>query len=152
MIDYKYPSRVDFLMDNTLAHHGIKGQEWGKRNGPPYPLDSEGKKEFQENREREEELEAYREEIERRNEKIKKLSKKKNKFERKANRLFFNDATHMAKNNKKAKRKNAKMKKEMQEQLKVLNEYLIELPADQKEAGRAYVNDIKQDMMLEIFF
>lgn len=24
---------------NTLAHHGIKGQKWGVRNGPPYPLD-----------------------------------------------------------------------------------------------------------------
>lgn len=23
---------------NTLAHHGILGQRWGKRNGPPYPL------------------------------------------------------------------------------------------------------------------
>ncbi len=23
----------------TLSHHGIKGQKWGKRNGPPYPLD-----------------------------------------------------------------------------------------------------------------
>lgn len=22
-----------------LAHHGIKGQSWGHRNGPPYPLD-----------------------------------------------------------------------------------------------------------------
>ena len=22
-----------------LAHHGIKGQEWGVRNGPPYPLE-----------------------------------------------------------------------------------------------------------------
>ena len=22
-----------------LIHHGIKGQQWGKRNGPPYPLD-----------------------------------------------------------------------------------------------------------------
>ena len=21
-----------------LAHHGIKGQKWGDRNGPPYPL------------------------------------------------------------------------------------------------------------------
>lgn len=21
-----------------LAHHGIRGQRWGKRNGPPYPL------------------------------------------------------------------------------------------------------------------
>lgn len=23
-----------------LAHHGILGQKWGKRNGPPYPLSS----------------------------------------------------------------------------------------------------------------
>lgn len=23
---------------DALAHHGIKGQSWGKRNGPPYPL------------------------------------------------------------------------------------------------------------------
>lgn len=25
--------------DSELAHHGIKGQKWGERNGPPYPLD-----------------------------------------------------------------------------------------------------------------
>lgn len=30
-------------MRNDLYHHGIKGQKWGVRNGPPYPLD-EGKK------------------------------------------------------------------------------------------------------------
>ena len=24
-----------------LYHHGIKGQKWGIRNGPPYPLDSD---------------------------------------------------------------------------------------------------------------
>lgn len=28
---------------NTLAHHGIKGQKWGVRNGPPYPLDKASK-------------------------------------------------------------------------------------------------------------
>lgn len=25
--------------NNELAHHGILGQRWGKKNGPPYPLD-----------------------------------------------------------------------------------------------------------------
>ena len=25
---------------NYLAHHGVLGQKWGKRNGPPYPLDA----------------------------------------------------------------------------------------------------------------
>lgn len=28
-------------MKTYLYHHGIKGQRWGKRNGPPYPLDAE---------------------------------------------------------------------------------------------------------------
>lgn len=27
---------------DELYHHGIKGQKWGVRNGPPYPLDSGG--------------------------------------------------------------------------------------------------------------
>lgn len=28
-------------MDDYIYHHGIKGQKWGDRNGPPYPLDAE---------------------------------------------------------------------------------------------------------------
>lgn len=28
---------------DELYHHGIKGQKWGVRNGPPYPLDEEQK-------------------------------------------------------------------------------------------------------------
>ena len=32
---YRVPlDKADYLM-----HHGIKGQKWGKQNGPPYPLD-----------------------------------------------------------------------------------------------------------------
>lgn len=27
------------LTDEFIAHHGIKGQKWGVKNGPPYPLD-----------------------------------------------------------------------------------------------------------------
>lgn len=26
--------------NEELAHHGILGQKWGHRNGPPYPLDA----------------------------------------------------------------------------------------------------------------
>ena len=33
----------DRLGYNVLAHHGIKGQKWGVRNGPPYPLDKSRK-------------------------------------------------------------------------------------------------------------
>lgn len=29
------------LQPDELYHHGIKGQKWGKKNGPPYPLGSE---------------------------------------------------------------------------------------------------------------
>lgn len=29
-------------INNYLAHHGIKGQKWGVRNGPPYPLNQQG--------------------------------------------------------------------------------------------------------------
>lgn len=29
-----------------LAHHGVEGQRWGKRNGPPYPLEGSGKRNF----------------------------------------------------------------------------------------------------------
>ena len=28
-------------MTTELYHHGIKGQQWGKKNGPPYPLGAE---------------------------------------------------------------------------------------------------------------
>ena len=38
------------IMDEDfLEHHGIKGQQWGKKNGPPYPL-SEGDHSAKENR------------------------------------------------------------------------------------------------------
>ena len=32
-------------MPDYLIHHGIPGQKWGDRNGPPYPLDKEEHKE-----------------------------------------------------------------------------------------------------------
>lgn len=29
--------------DSQIVHHGIKGQKWGVKNGPPYPIDRSGK-------------------------------------------------------------------------------------------------------------
>ena len=26
------------MNENIIVHHGILGQKWGVRNGPPYPL------------------------------------------------------------------------------------------------------------------
>jgi len=47
MEHYNKPSPQDYLSrchkpspQEYLAHHGILGQKWGKRNGPPYPLDA----------------------------------------------------------------------------------------------------------------
>lgn len=40
-------------MANYLIHHGIKGQQWGVQNGPPYPLDSKVKAEAYRTREKE---------------------------------------------------------------------------------------------------
>lgn len=34
---------VKRISNNELYHHGVKGQEWGVRNGPPYPLNATGK-------------------------------------------------------------------------------------------------------------
>ena len=36
-IKKRYPE----LVREELFHHGVKGQKWGVRNGPPYPLDRE---------------------------------------------------------------------------------------------------------------
>jgi len=30
---------VGYYEDHYLAHHGILGQKWGRKNGPPYPLE-----------------------------------------------------------------------------------------------------------------
>lgn len=37
----EYYGNNDFR-DYILAHHGILGMQWGKRNGPPYPIGSSG--------------------------------------------------------------------------------------------------------------
>ena len=49
LVDYKkvkkgyewIKKRYPELVREELFHHGVKGQKWGVRNGPPYPLDRE---------------------------------------------------------------------------------------------------------------
>lgn len=39
--------KVRYLKSDELQHHGIKGQKWGVKNGPPYPIDKKtAKKNF----------------------------------------------------------------------------------------------------------
>jgi len=43
------------VSDDYLEHHGVDGQKWGKRNGPPYPLNAEGKADLREQKKAEKE-------------------------------------------------------------------------------------------------
>lgn len=38
MADFRYYAGI--TLDDYIEHHGILGMMWGKRNGPPYPLDA----------------------------------------------------------------------------------------------------------------
>ena len=43
--NYVYATDESFKkmgIENSLSHHGIKGQHWGIKNGPPYPLGRSG--------------------------------------------------------------------------------------------------------------
>lgn len=39
---------LDYLVamygDEYIAHHGVQGQQWGKRHGPPYPLTAQARR------------------------------------------------------------------------------------------------------------
>lgn len=76
-------------VDTFLVHHGIDGQKWGVKHGPPYPLDdstSTGKKLVKRESKRVVQGEAYKEKRKAKYQKqIDKLEKKINKNPEKEN-------------------------------------------------------------------
>ena len=65
---------------DELAHHGVEGQSWGERNGPPYPLANINKKmaraEYKLKKTKERELEKLQKAKEKRLKKLQKAAKK----------------------------------------------------------------------------
>ena len=66
---------IGFEKEAFLEHHGVKGQKWGVRNGPPYPLNTKAYDYFVNGNESLTELEKYRIKI------INRLDSRKNGFD-----------------------------------------------------------------------
>lgn len=60
-----------FMMKDYLAHHGIIGQHWGKRNGPPYPLNQKVSKQIQKKGKEDKVYQAKREKLKKGDKRVK---------------------------------------------------------------------------------
>lgn len=63
------------MYETELFHHGILGMSWGKRNGPPYPLNGDARRLVRAEAKKRKAEEKLKEQ--KRKERIKKLEKKK---------------------------------------------------------------------------
>lgn len=68
-------------MINSLEHHGVEGQSWGKRHGPPYPLNRQDKAEAREDYKKKKAAEKAKKEKERTKKRIAKAQAKAAKKE-----------------------------------------------------------------------
>lgn len=59
------------MMKNYLSHHGIQGQHWGVKNGPPYPLKPEVSKKVQKKGAEEKAYRAKREKLKKGDKRVK---------------------------------------------------------------------------------
>lgn len=50
---------LTFSEQNSFLHHGIEGQKWGVRNGPPYPLDSQSDSDYKQHKQELKEEKKY---------------------------------------------------------------------------------------------
>lgn len=59
------------MMKNYLSHHGIQGQHWGVKNGPPYPLKAEVSQRIQKKGKADVEYRKKRDELKKGNKRVK---------------------------------------------------------------------------------
>lgn len=71
----------DDICEEELYHHGVFGQSWGRRHGPPYPLDGVDKKIARAEAKRKRERERRLKKLQRAAKKARKLKKKQEKQE-----------------------------------------------------------------------
>ena len=60
-----------FMVQDYLAHHGIIGQHWGTRNGPPYPLNAKVSKKIQRKGREDKAYQAKREKLKKGDKRVK---------------------------------------------------------------------------------
>lgn len=73
--------QCDDICEEELYHHGVLGQSWGRRHGPPYPLDGVDKKIARAEAKRKREKERRLKKLQRAAKKARKLKKKQEKQE-----------------------------------------------------------------------
>lgn len=88
-------------MVNSLEHHGVEGQSWGKRHGPPYPLNREDKAEAREAYKKKKAAEKAKKEKERTKKRIAKAQVKAAKKEANEQKASERKAEKLAKDKKK---------------------------------------------------
>ena len=107
MWNYVYPSY-------ELYHHGIFGMHWGKKNGPPYPLDpsdhSASEKKAGWRRSLDNGGGSENRSYKKLNRKRSKLERKRSKLEYKQSKLEYKNAKKQYRNNKKELSRNSKVK------------------------------------------
>lgn len=88
-------------MINSLEHHGVEGQSWGKRHGPPYPLNRQDKAEAREDYKKKKAAEKAKKEKERTKKRIAKAQAKAAKKEANQKKAAERKAEKLAKDKKK---------------------------------------------------
>ena len=73
--------QCDDICEEELYHHGVLGQSWGRRHGPPYPLDGVDKKIARAEAKRKREKERRLKKLQKAAKKARKLKKKQEKQE-----------------------------------------------------------------------